>query len=186
MGRGVPRPETPSSPPQPASQLVETLDGKLEGESKPRIQSCPLRRAEAVGAPMRIPCEHRQRDVCCRPWAYSRHPFCQEEKQDYLQKCSDYMVGMLVVRGLNRMAFTSHPNRRRRRIGAEKPYPNRQRIVSLGHFPNETILCKQLATTQTLAKSSQADPLNPGTLALRHKFLYPGKDAGRHPPYGKL
>ena len=27
-----------------------------------------------------MPCEHGQRDVCCRPWAYSRHPFCQVEK----------------------------------------------------------------------------------------------------------
>lgn len=42
---GAPRPETPSSPPQPASQLVETLDGKLEGESKPKTAlPAPTRR----------------------------------------------------------------------------------------------------------------------------------------------
>ena len=41
----APRPETPSSPPQPASQLVETLDGKLEGESKPNtVLPAPARR----------------------------------------------------------------------------------------------------------------------------------------------
>lgn len=45
-----------------------------------RRRPCPLRRAEAVRASTRMPCEHGQRDVCCRPWAYSRHPFCQDEK----------------------------------------------------------------------------------------------------------
>ena len=45
MGRGAPHPETPSSPLQPASQLVETLDDKLEGESKPNtVLPAPSRR----------------------------------------------------------------------------------------------------------------------------------------------
>ena len=46
IGREAPRPETPSSPRQPASHLVETLDDKLEGESKPNTAlPAPARRS---------------------------------------------------------------------------------------------------------------------------------------------
>lgn len=50
------------------------------GSGRARRRPCPLRRAEAVRASTRMPCEHGQRDVSCRPWAYRRHPFCQDEK----------------------------------------------------------------------------------------------------------
>ena len=50
------------------------------GLNRSRIRPCPLRHAEAAGTPMRMPCKHGQVDVCCRPWAYSRHPFCHDVK----------------------------------------------------------------------------------------------------------
>ena len=55
-----------------------------------------------------------------------------------------------------------------------------------GIFPMGRFFCKQHATTQTLAKSSQAKPLNPAALAPHHKFLDLEEDAGRHLPRGKL
>ena len=52
----------------------------------------------------------------------------------------------------------------------------------MGHFPNGTILRRQLAATQSLVRSSQLEPLNSGTLTLHHQFLHLGKDVGRHLP----
>ena len=57
------------------------------GLNRSRIRPCPLRHAEAAGTPMRMPCEHGQVDVCCRPWTYSRHPFCQDENA---RSCRDF------------------------------------------------------------------------------------------------
>lgn len=52
---------------------------QVGGSGRGRIQPCPLRHTEATGALIQMSCEHGQRDVCCRSWAYSRHPFCQDK-----------------------------------------------------------------------------------------------------------
>lgn len=62
-------------------QVCRNARRQTGGLNRSRMRPCPLRHAEAAGTPMRMPCEHGQVDVCCRPWAYSRHPFCQDEKK---------------------------------------------------------------------------------------------------------
>lgn len=69
------------------------------GLNRSRIRPCPLRHAEAGGAPMRMPCEH---------------PLCQDGKQDYLQKCSDWITELPVSWSLNLQTFAAHSDRHQR------------------------------------------------------------------------
>ena len=46
--------------------------------------------------------------------AHDARPFCQDEKQDYLQKCSDWITELPATWSLNLQTFAAHSDRHRR------------------------------------------------------------------------